>query len=216
LSYTFGKSIDEGSGTASGSDASGGAQNSRNQFAGERGRSDFDVHHRVVFSPVWALPFGTAGGTISSKLISGWQVSGILTVQTGRPFTASESGNISLTSQNSDRPNAVYGCNPNDGPKTVNQWMNTACFTLPTTGTFGNAGRNILTGPGLVTLDAALARVFKITERMRLQFRGEAFNAANHPNFQQASGTQNSPSFGKITATLVDNREIQFALKLIF
>jgi hypothetical protein len=110
----------------------------------------------------------------------------------------------------------VAGCNPNNGPETVTEWFNIGCFTLPASGTFGDAGRNIMTAPGLVTLDAAVARVFRIGERFRLQFRGEAFNTANHPNFQQPNGTQNSPSFGKITATSVDNREIQLALKLIF
>jgi hypothetical protein len=215
-SYTYGKSIDEGSGTASGSDASGGVQNSYNRFEGQRGLSDFDVRHRLVLSPVWNLPFGLAGKTLSDKIIGGWQFSGIFQFQTGRPFTPSESGNISLTSQNSDRPNVVAGCDVNAAPKNVNDWFNTACFTLPPSGTFGDAGRNILTAPGLVTFDFAIARIFTVTERMHLQFRGEAFNIANHPNFNQPGATQNSPSFGKITATSVDNREIQLAMKLVF
>ena len=215
-SYTYGRSIDEGSGTASGSDASGFPQNSRNLSGGERGLSDFDVRHRLVISPVWALPFGHAGKSLTDKLISDWQISGIFQLQTGRPFTANESGNISLTSQNADRPNVIAGCKPNDGPQTVNQWINTSCFMLPPTDTFGDVGRNTLTGPGMVTVDTAVARVFSIKERMRLQLRGEAFNTANHPNFQQANGTQNSPLFGRITATLIDNREIQVALKLLF
>ncbi|MBV8905443.1 MAG: TonB-dependent receptor, partial [Acidobacteriia bacterium] len=215
-SYTFGKSIDEGSGAASGSDASGVPQNSRNLLSGERGLSDFNVAHRLVFTPVWALPFGESGKGVAAQIIRGWQISGIFQLQSGRPFTANESGNISLTSQNADRPNVIFGCNPNNGPKTVNEWMNISCFTLPPTGTFGDVGRNTLIGPGMVTLDTAVARMFAIRERMRLQFRGEAFNTVNHPNFEQASGTQNSPSFGRITATLIDNREIQLALKMIF
>ena len=216
VSYTYGKSIDEGSGPASGSDASSSTpQNSRNQFEGERGLSDFDVRHRLVMSPVWNLPFGT-GAKLTDRIIGGWQLSGIFQIQTGRPFTATESGNISLTGQSADRPNVVAGCDANSGPRTVTQWFNTACFSLPTTGTFGDSGRNVLTGPGLVSLDFAIARIFPIRERIRLQLRGEAFNLANHPNFQQPSGTQNSASFGKITATLVDNREIQIALKLLF
>ncbi|HEX4231228.1 MAG TPA: TonB-dependent receptor [Bryobacteraceae bacterium] len=215
-SYTYGKSIDEGSGTASGSDASGGVQNSRNQFSGERGLSDFDVRHRFVLSPIWNLPFGAAGKSFTDWIIGGWQLSGIFQLQSGRPFTPTESGNISLTGQSADRPNVVAGCNPNDGPKTINEWFNAACFSLPASGTFGDAGRNILTGPGLITLDFAIARVFAVTERMHLQFRGEAFNLANHPNFEQPNATQNSPSFGRITSTLVDNREIQLAMKLVF
>jgi hypothetical protein len=216
VSYTYGKSIDEGGGTASGSDASGGVQNSYNRFEGQRGLSDFDVRHRLVLSPIWNLPFGLANKTLSDKIIGGWQFSGIFQFQTGRPFTPNESGNISLTGQSSDRPNVVVGCNVNAVTQTVTEWFNTACFSLPPSGTFGDAGRNILTAPGLVTLDFAIARVFTITERMHLQFRGEAFNIANHPNFQQPNATQNSPSDGKITATSVDNREIQLAMKLIF
>ena len=212
VSYTYGKSIDEGSGTASGSDASGGVQNSYNRFEGQRGLSDFDVRHRLVLSPIWNLPFGLANRSLTDKVIGGWQVSGIFQFQTGRPFTPNESGNISLTGQSSDRPNVVAGCDVNAAPKSVTEWFNTACFTLPPSGTFGDAGRNILTAPGLVTLDFAVARVFTITERMHLQFRAEAFNLANHPNFQQPNATQNSPSVGKIAATSVDNREIQLAI----
>jgi hypothetical protein len=157
-----------------------------------------------------------AGKTFRDKMIGGWQLSGIFQFQTGRPFTPNESGNISLTGQSSDRPNAVAGCDVNAAPKNVTEWFNIGCFSLPPSGTFGNAGRNILTAPGLVTLDFAIARVFTVTEKIHLQFRGEAFNLANHPNFQQPNATQNSPSDGKITATSADNREIQLALKLVF
>ena len=216
-SYTFARSIDEGSGPASSSDAAANIpQNSRNQFEGERGLSDFNVKHRLVLSPVWNLPWGSAGKTFSDKLIGGWQISGIYQMQTGRPFTSYISGNNSLTNQNDDRPNAVPGCNPNDGPKSVTEWFNISCFLIPPVGGFGNVGRNTLIGPGLVDLDFAIARVFAIRESAHLQFRAEAFNLANHPNFQQANATPNSPSFGKITATLIDNREIQLALKLVF
>lgn len=216
VSYTYGRSIDEGSGKASCSDASGFPQNSRNLLGGERGLSDFNLRHRLVISPVWALPFGHASQNLTDKLISDWQISGIFQLQTGRPFTPNESGNISLTSQNADRPNVIAGCKPNDSPQTVNRLINTACFILPPAGTFGDVGRNTLTGPGMVTVDTAVARMFSTKERMRLQLRGEALNPANHPNFQQGDGTQNSPLFGRITATPIDNREIQIALKLLF
>ena len=93
--------------------------------------------------------------------------------------------------------------------------MRTKWLPVPS-GSFGNVGRNTLIGPGLIDLDLAVARVFAIRESAHLQFRAEAFNLANHPNFQQANATPNSPSFGKITATLIDNREIQLALKLVF
>ena len=215
LSYTYGKSIDEGPGAASTSDASGSTpMDSKNMRGTMRGMSDFDVRSRLVFSPIWALPFGH-GKSVASRVIGNWQVSGIFSAQTGRPLTATESGNISGTLQNSDRPNVVAGCNPNDGPKTVGQWFNTSCFTLPSTNSFGNAGRNIITGPGLVNLDVSLARIFVLREKLRLQFRAEAFNVANHPNFNYPAGVQNSATFGQISSAN-DPRQIQLGLKLAF
>lgn len=95
------------------------------------------------------------------------------------------------------------------------QWFNTACFTLPPTNTFGNAGRNTVTGPGLVNIDFSLSRNFSIREGMRLQFRAEAFNIANYPNFNYPPATQNTASFGQI-ASANDPRQIQLGLKLVF
>ena len=216
LSYTFGKSIDEDPGPSSTSDASSSVpQDSKNLRGTMRGLSDFDVRHRLVWSPIWTMPFGHGDNKILNALIGGWQLSSIFTAQSGRPFTAVESGNISGTLQNADRPNVVAGCNPNDGPKTVAQWFNVNCFTLPPTNTFGNAGRNIITGANFVNLDFSLARNFAIRENMRLQFRAEAFNLPNHPNLNYPSGTQNSPSFGHI-ASAADPRQIQLGLKLVF
>ena len=216
LSYTYGKSIDEDPGPSSTSDASGATPpNSYNLRGTMRGLSDFDVRHRLVWSPIWAIPLGLSGKTITDKIIGGWQLSGIFSLQTGRPFTVTESGNISGTLQNLDRPNAVAGCNPNDGPKTVAEWFNTACFTLPAANTFGDVGRNTVTGPGLVDVDFSLARIFIIRENMRLQFRAEAFNLANHPNLNYPSAVQNAASFGHI-ASANDPRQIQLGLKLAF
>jgi hypothetical protein len=214
VSWTYGKSIDEASGPASASDASGNTpQDSQNQFGSNRGRSDFDVKSRLVVSPIWELPFGKGQGPFNYA-IRGWQVSSIFSLQTGRPFTAGESGNISLSLQNSDRPNVVPGCNPNDGPKTVDKWFKTECFTLPVAA-FGNAGRNIITGPGLVNIDFSIARNFAIREFARLQFRAEAFNSVNHPNFNYPSATQNTATFGHI-ASAQDPRQIQLGMKLVF
>jgi len=178
-----------------------------------RGLSDFDVRHRFVWSPIWTVSLG--GKSLKDRLINGWQLASIFSIQIGRPFTPGESGNISGTLQNLDRPNAVAGCNPNDGPKTPDQWFNTACFSLLPTNTFGNAGRNVVTGPGLVNVDLSLSRIFAIRERLRLQFRAEAFNVANHPNFNFPAATQNSPSFGHI-ASAADPRQIQLGMKLVF
>jgi hypothetical protein len=216
-SYTWGKSIDNTPGAGSTSVSSkGGAQNARNLQA-ERGLSDFDVRHRLVISPVYNLPFGKGREFLTkgwaSQVVGGWELSGIVTWQTGHPITPYVSANISNTFNNSDRPNVVG--NANDGPKTVQQWFNTAAFVLPASGTFGNAGRNIIAGPGLVQADISLARNFQFKEKLRLQFRAEAFDALNHPNFNLPAATVDSGNFGQITSA-ADPRQIQLGLKLNF
>ncbi|CAN5552418.1 hypothetical protein BH10ACI4_BH10ACI4_16290 [soil metagenome] len=206
LAYTFAKSIDGGGGIGSGSNSSGTSQNAYNLRA-DRGLSDFDVRNRLVFSPVYELPFGRnkqfLNHGFASKLAGGFQLSGIFSFQTGRPFTITNSStNGSGTFGNADRPNLVgdpnASVNPVTGAKThtVQQWFNTNAFALaarPTTtgttttysqtGLLGNAGRNIVTGPRYTELDMTLARSFPIYERVNGQFRVEGFNIANHPNF---------------------------------
>ena len=216
-SYTLGKSIDDAPGISTSSSASkSSAQNALN-LRGERGLSDFDVRHRFVFSPVLDLPFGKGRPLLSSgiwsKVAGGFQLSGLLTLQTGSPFTPSYSGNISNTYNNSDRPNVVG--DPNSGPRTISQYFNTAAFAKPAANSFGNAGRNILHGPPLRNLDLALSRSFQVSERAVLQLRGEFFNALNHPNFGLPSATADSTSFGTVV-TALDPRQVQAAAKIIF
>ncbi|WP_213804767.1 TonB-dependent receptor [Granulicella sp. dw_53] len=206
VAYTFAKSIDGGGGIGSGSNSSGTVQNSFNLRA-DRGLSDFDVRHRLVISPVYQLPFGHNKPFLNhgfgSALAGGFQLSGIFSFQTGRPFTISNSStNGSGTFGNADRPNLVGDPNASvdsvTGAKThtVQEWFNTHAFALaatPTTtagvttysqtGQLGNAGRNIVTGPRYTELDMTLARSFPIYERVNGQFRVEGFNLANHPNF---------------------------------
>jgi hypothetical protein len=95
------------------------------------------------------------------------------------------------------------------------KWFNTAAFAAPTPLTFGNAGRNILRGPALHSYDTAVMKNFRITERLKLQFRTEFFNAFNIVNFNNPNGTFNNPNFGIITAAK-PSRSIQFSLKLLF
>jgi len=184
----------------------------------ERGLSGFDIRHRFVFSPVYELPFGKGKPYLNSNryvgwLVGGWEASGILTLQTGRPFTPFVSTDNANVLGAVDRPLRIG--DGNDGPKTVQQWINTSAFRVAPFGTFGNAGRNILTGPGFKTLDFMLSRVFTITERVSLQFRAESFNIANHPNFDLPSQNVNVPGFGSITQAEAP-RQNQFGLKLRF
>ena len=129
----------------------------------------------------------------------------VLTLQTGTPFTVFSSY----------RQRADQNGDPNNGPKTTDKWFNTSVFARPASGTFGNAGRNIINGPGLVNLDTAVVRVFRLTERFQLQFRGQAYNTLNHPNFNYPNATRDSAAFGSISSA-GDPRILEGALRLIF
>jgi len=94
--------------------------------------------------------------------------------------------------------------------------IDSSAFALPAQFTYGNAGRNILVGPGLVGADFSVFRDFPIKERLKFQLRAEMFNIFNHPNFGNPNTTWNTGSFGNITQTTTDNRDIQFGAKLVF
>jgi carboxypeptidase family protein len=217
-SYTFSKSIDNSPGISTASNASSAVAQNAFDLRAERGLSDFDVRHRFVANTIWEIPLGKGhkvfGGGTLAHVFGGWQASGILSLQTGRPFTAVLNGDISNTLNRNDRPNLVG--DPNSGPKTVEQWFNKAAFQTQGVGSFGTAGRNVIIGPGLQNFDFALSRNFNVTERFRVQFRTELFNAFNHANFNYPAATANAPqTFGQITSAL-DPRQMQFGLKVIF
>jgi hypothetical protein len=244
-SYTWSRSIDDFQGISTGSDSSGTAQNFLNLGA-ERALSDFDVHHRYVLSYVYDLPFGKGRrfdlSSPAAAVFSGWQLTGILTLQGGRPFTPLTNIDISNTGGGNDRPNLIG--DPRLSNRGPDRWFNTCTrlqngslanclagespvWEIPAAGNFGNAGRNILRGDGLKNFDLGIYRSFRLTERQNLQFRAEVFNLANHPNYyfptQSAlsSATAGNASFGKISRAAFSNqigaqRQIQFALKYVF
>lgn len=219
-SYTWSKSIDDASNFFSSAGDPNFPQNSYN-VAAERGRSNFDVRHRLSASYSYELPFRRTGDGLASKLVNGWETFGILTLQTGRPFTVallseidnSGTGRSILGFGANDRPNLIG--NPElSNPNTL-QWFNTAAFAFPAPGTFGNAGRNILDGPGFQNFNASLVKNTHFSETVSLQFRAEAFNLFNHSNFNLPDNFLGSPTFGRITSAR-DPRHIQFGLKLLF
>ena len=215
-SYTFSKSIDNNSVGSSNPQA----QDFRNLRA-ERALSDFDARNRFVLSAIYLLP-AHGRGVFLSRLEQGWSASPIVNLQSGNPFSpiiqvTDTSGSLEAF----DRPFLVSGIplillNPSP-----NQWINPAAFVRQSAG-FGDAGRNILTGPGFADIDLSIAKDTKIKERVSLQFRSEAFNLFNHPNFGQPQNNLAVASFGQITATrtirgdLGSSRQIQFGLKLLF
>jgi len=219
-SYTWSKSLDDASNFFTSAGDPNFPQNSYN-VAAERGRSNFDVAHRLSVSYSYALPFRRGGDDLAAKLANGWETFGILTLQSGRPFTVallseidnSGTGRSILGFGNNDRPNLIG--NPELSDPTPDRWFNTNAFAFSAPGTFGNAGRNILDGPGYQSFNAALVKNTNFSERVNLQFRAEAFNFFNHPNFNLPDNFLGSPSFGRITSAR-DPRHIQFGLKLLF
>ncbi|HEX5702558.1 MAG TPA: carboxypeptidase regulatory-like domain-containing protein [Pyrinomonadaceae bacterium] len=224
-SYTWSKSEDDASNFFSSAGDPNFPQDSYN-LRPERGPSNFDTRHRFVLSYSYDLPFGkgkrylTDDGWVS-KLLSGWQTLGIVTLQSGRPFTVallpeidnSGTGRSVLGFGANDRPN-VSG-DPNLSSPSADRWFNTAAFAFPAPGTFGNAGRNILRGPGYQNVNASLVKNTLLTERLNLQFRAEAFNLFNHPNLNLPDNFLGSPTFGRITSAR-DPRHLQFGVKLLF
>ena len=193
-------------------------------LAAERGPSLFDARHRFVASGSWEphVPGGTP--TVLKAIIDGWQVNGIVTHNSGTPFTVSDTTNVSLQANSppisgfaASRPNVIG--DPNAGPHTVDEWLSRSAFQRlnPVTqaGQFGDAGRNIARGPGYTNVDLSLVRNFGVGDTVRLQFRAEAFNVLNHANFGLPVADLNNANFGKIF-TAAAARQIQFGFKVIF
>jgi len=224
-SYTWSKSIDDASNFFTSAGDPNFPQNSYNVSA-ERGRSNFDVRQRLSVSYSYLLPFGEGRQYLANdgwvtKVLTGWETFGIVTLQTGRPFTVallseidnSGTGRSILGFGANDRPNVVG--NPELSNPTPDRWFNTAAFAFPAPGTFGNAGRNILDGPGYQNVNASLVKNTHLTEQVNLQFRAEFFNLFNHPNFNLPDNFLGSPTFGVISSAR-EPRHIQFGLKLLF
>jgi Carboxypeptidase regulatory-like domain/TonB-dependent Receptor Plug Domain len=223
--YTFSRTINDQSLYET---DTGGPQNIRD-LAAEKGLAAQDVRHRFVMSYVYELPFGRgkhfgseATGVVG-QLIGGWQVNGITTFQTGQPFTALMGFDNANVGDGVDRPNQVGDPTLPRGQRTVTHWFNTAAFVAAPFGTFGNAARNNIIGPGLNNFDFSALKSFVLSEQKRLEFRTEIFDIFNHTNFSlfsQAAGSYvgnviNTGSFGQLSNAR-DPRVIQFGLKFLF
>jgi hypothetical protein len=225
-SYTWSKSIDDASGFFPAAGDANFPQDSRT-LAGERGRSNFDTRQRFSLSFGYDFPYcREIGGRVTytgwtSWIFGGWSTFGIVTLQSGRPFTVallpevdnSNTGRSVLGFGANDRPN-VAG-NPAASNPSATQWFNTSAFSMPAFGSFGNAGRNILEGPGLAVVNFSLLKLISVRERARLQFRAEAFNLFNRTHYDLPDNFFGSPTFGRILSAQ-SPRRVQFGLKLLF
>lgn len=197
----------------------------------DRGNSAQDIRHTITSHWTYVLPFGkgqahlTTG--VASKLFGGWETSGIWTARTGRNMTigiARATADAPDGNTSGQRPNIVPGVSlyPS-GPRSFTNWLNPAAFAIPARGAWGNAGRAIAVGPGLVQIDMTLQRRIALAEKKELVFRIESFNLANRIQANNPGSTLTSPaSFGLVTTGLNrtigtgTSRQLQLALRLNF
>jgi carboxypeptidase family protein/TonB-dependent receptor-like protein len=234
-SYTYSHALDDASSASLGSGNQGDFR-LRTQPQAEYGNADFDVRHRFVVSYIYELPFGkdktfwkNASGAMN-QIISGWQMAGIVSASTGNWFTPTDiSSNLSTSDCGGTvaisciRPNRIG--NPNTAPCVPGTAFNTCAFVSNAVlGSFGNAGRNIILGPGFQNWDVSLFKTFPIREEKRVEFRAEFFNAWNHANPEftnpdtvaENTGTELGTSAYGFTAFTRPPRRVQFALKFYF
>jgi hypothetical protein len=217
--YTFGK----GMGFQTGDD--GGLTfyvNQRRNYA----RNDYDRTQTFVQSVVYDLPFGSGKhwlkSGVAATVLGGWRVSSFLTVMSGLPLYFTASATSLQTPDNTQTPDLIAPVKVIHGIGPANPWFSTSSFAAPASATFGNVGRNILSGPAFFNLDASLSKNTRLTERLGLELRVEAFGATNTPQFFFASNggtaagtTFGSSSFGQITSA-TGGRVLQLGAKLTF
>jgi len=212
-SYTWSHTLD----VSTDSNGGGAAMNDYDWHL-DYGNANWDIRHRFVTSFIYDLPRLNGTNSVLRWTLGSWQANGIFTAQSGIPINviiAADQANIGRPNQ---RPNLVGTPSANCGSGHLIGCINSAAFALPAPFTFGNAGRNLIFGPGLVDADFSLFKNIPINERTTFQFRAEMFNIFNHPNFANPGNpaTWNTASFGNVTQTTTDNRDIQFGAKIIF
>ena len=187
------------------------------------GNSNWDIRHRVLATFVYDIPFFPVSNPFLKGAFAKWQANGIITLQTGLPYIVSTGTDTANTaSSGTYRPDLVHAPSANCGRGHLVGCIDASAFTVqdlypinPTNYAYGNAGRNLLHGPGSESVNFSLFKNFPIQERLKLQFRFETFGLFNHTNFGNPSATLGTSSFGNITSA-GGNRNIQVAAKLQF
>jgi len=205
--------------------ADGGLGQNDNNRTADYGRSVNDARQRFVLSSIYDLPFGKGRrwinqGGVSNAILGGWEVTSIVTFQTGFPITPNTSYDIANVGTGAWRPDRICnGALPTD-QRTPDHWFDASCFTQDTlisllaagTPRFGNSGRSLIDGPGLQNWDFGLMKNFQLMERLKMQFRAEFFNAFNQAHFDDPGKDITSDTVGKIFGA-GEPRNIQFGVK---
>ena len=233
--YTWSKSMDEGSATFS--------DNEYNNTVGpsyafdlklQKGVSDFNITNNLVVNGQWDIPISTNFNSVARGVLGGWQLGGIMQYHSGEPFSVRLTSDQAFTgnsrahsSAGGQRPNynPAPGCSANAiNPGQPNNYINTNCFSFPAPGVLGNLGRNTLRGPRLVDFDSSLFKNIQLAhDKYSLQLRSEFFNVLNHTNFGVAATGLFDGGGGLLSAagqlpapTLTTSRQIQFGAKFVF
>jgi hypothetical protein len=234
--YTLSKSVDDASSGLGRSEFSNGQQRTSDPFdhKRDRGLSSFDVRQNFILNFTLEIPYGRANSErLLDRLLGGWQMSGILTLSSGTPFTPFIVSDIDDdgTDDNEQRPNLKPGSSNNPVVGRVEQWFDPQAFESLPAGSRGNLGRNTIIGPGLAAFDVSMAKKIKLdslAENLAVQFRAEFFNLFNRANFSipgrsnleifTTGGTEAKPlpNVGRITSTATAARQLQFALRISF
>ncbi len=238
--YTWSRNLDDGSAWNTSVSANTPA------FVSFPGNPDVDyglaatnISHTAAINGTWQLPFGHGrailanASPLTQKVADNWTLSGIVTLQSGFPFSPQLGYNPTGNgdTRNPARPQLNPDFHGSLYSRPVTRWFDPAAFAAPIPGTFGNAGRDTLTGPALKNADLSLVKDIPLRERLHAQFRAEFFNFLNHSNFttpnavvfstgptpaKPTTEAALSPTAGVVTATATTSRQLQFALKVLF
>lgn len=220
-SYTWSKSMDTGSGIRVPPGDSLFMQDEWCQSC-DHALSGFNTAHRFVTSLLFELPFGKGKKMLHragplNTIAGGWQLGSIVTLQTGFPINIVAGKDQSNSGHQFDRVDATGQPTALPrGSQDPQRFFNTGAYVLQAFGLYGNSGRNTLIGPGVINWDFSSIKKINLWERVGLEFRFEAFNTPNHPNWGMPNPTFTSASFGRVTSTSTSMRDLQFGLKLNF
>jgi hypothetical protein len=186
----------------------------------DRGPSGLDIRHRFTWSSVYELPFGKGRKWLRQgaleRVAGGWALGAIALMQSGGPFTVTTQTNTTnVFSAGPQRANVLRDPNLPNSEKRLDRWFDIAAFEAPQPFTFGNAGRGIIRADGRINFDFSLVKNFDLTESAFVQFRGEVFNAFNHPDFAPPGSALGGPGFG-VVSSATDARVWQLGLRVVF
>lgn len=220
-SYTWSKLMDNNTGAWDSITLPVGGYQDYNNLRAERAVSALDIPHRFVAGYTWELPFGAGRQFVkegwASKLVGGWQIEGITTFESGQTLGVADATNNSNSQGGGQRP-IWNGVNPAISNPAISKWFNTSVFSQPAAFTFGNTPRTFgsLHAMSMGNFDFSMIKNTQITERLGLQFRAEAFNLFNTPQFGPPATSYGAGTFGTVSSQLNPARIIQLALKLQF